>query len=96
MAHPAAPSNVSALMSGIMIKTAIYGLIRFLLCYLGIEHTWWGSVILCVGIVSAVLGVAYALMEHNIKRLLAFHSVENIGIILIGLGVSFIAVAQKK
>ena len=95
-AHPAAPSNVSALMSGIMIKTAIYGLIRFLLCYLGIEHTWWGSVILCVGIVSAVLGVAYALMEHNIKRLLAFHSVENIGIILIGLGVSFIAVAQKN
>jgi formate hydrogenlyase subunit 3/multisubunit Na+/H+ antiporter MnhD subunit len=72
-AHPAAPSNVSALMSGIMIKTAIYGLIRFILCYLGIQQAWWGVLILCLGVVSAVLGVAYALMEHNIKRLLAFH-----------------------
>lgn len=95
-AHPAAPSNVSALMSGIMIKTAIYGMIRFMLCYLQIQASWWGVVILCIGIVSAVLGVAYALMEHNIKRLLAFHSVENIGIILIGLGVSFIAFAQNN
>lgn len=95
-AHPAAPSNVSALMSGIMIKTAIYGMIRFMLCYLQIQDSWWGVVILCIGIVSAVLGVAYALMEHNIKRLLAFHSVENIGIILIGIGVSFIAFAQNN
>ena len=95
-AHPAAPSNVSALMSGIMIKTAIYGLIRFLLCYLGVQNTWWGIVILSLGIVSAVLGVAYALMEHNIKRLLAFHSVENIGIILIGLGVALIGFAQNN
>ncbi len=95
-AHPAAPSNVSALMSGIMIKTAIYGLLRFVLCYLHVENTWWGISILCIGIISAVLGVAYALMEHNIKRLLAFHSVENIGIILIGLGVGFIALAQKN
>ena len=95
-AHPAAPSNISALMSGIMIKTAIYGLIRFLLCYLGLQDTWWGLLILVIGAVSAVLGVAYALMEHNIKRLLAFHSVENIGIILIGLGVSFIAYAQHN
>ncbi|NBJ16456.1 MAG: formate hydrogenlyase [Dehalobacter sp. 4CP] len=94
-AHPAAPSNVSALMSGIMIKTAIYGLIRFVLCYLGVQNTWWGIVILVLGMLSAVLGVAYALMEHNIKRLLAFHSVENIGIILIGLGVSYIAFAQN-
>lgn len=93
-AHPAAPSNVSALMSGIMIKTAIYGLVRFVLCYLGIQHTWWGVLILCLGVVSAVLGVAYALMEHNIKRLLAFHSVENIGIILIGLGISCVAFYQ--
>ncbi|MBC3804024.1 formate hydrogenlyase [Acetobacterium fimetarium] len=95
-AHPAAPSNVSALMSGFMIKTAIYGLIRFVLCYLQVQQVWWGAVILCIGIVSAVLGVAYAIMEHNIKRLLAFHSVENIGIILIGLGVSFIAAAQNN
>ena len=95
-AHPAAPSNVSALMSGIMIKTAIYGIVRFIFCYLGIQNTWWGITILCVGVVSTVLGVAYALMEHNIKRLLAFHSVENIGIILIGLGVSFVAFSQKN
>jgi hydrogenase-4 component B len=95
-AHPAAPSNVSALMSGIMIKTAIYGLVRFVLCYLKVEDTWWGIAILCIGAVSAVLGVAYALMEHNIKRLLAFHSVENIGIILIGLGVSFMAFSQNN
>ncbi|MDR3270041.1 MAG: formate hydrogenlyase, partial [Peptococcaceae bacterium] len=60
---------------------------------LGVESAWWGSVVLFIGILSALLGVAYALMEHNIKRLLAFHSVENIGIILIGLGVSFMALA---
>lgn len=95
-AHPAASSNVSALMSGLMIKTAIYGLIRFVLFYLHIQHTWWGILLLCAGVVSAVLGVAYALMEHHIKRLLAFHSIENIGIILIGLGVSFIAFAQDN
>ncbi|KUO49855.1 MAG: formate hydrogenlyase [Desulfitibacter sp. BRH_c19] len=95
-AHPAASSNVSALMSGIMIKTAIYGLIRFLLFYLHIQHTWWGILILCIGVVSAVLGIAYALMENNIKRLLAFSSIENIGVILIGLGVSFIAFAQNN
>jgi hydrogenase-4 component B len=95
-AHPAAPSNVSALMSGIMIKTAIYGLTRFVLCYLGIQNTWWGILILVLGILSAVLGIAYALMENNIKRLLAFSSVENIGIIFIGLGVSFIAFSQKN
>ncbi len=93
-AHPAAPSNVSALMSGIMIKTGIYGLARFVIGFLGVENTWWGVLILSVGIVSAVLGVAYALMEHNIKRLLAFSSVENIGIILIGMGVSMIALAK--
>ncbi|MGE5679108.1 MAG: proton-conducting transporter membrane subunit [Pseudomonadota bacterium] len=95
-AHPAAPSNVSALMSGIMIKTAIYGLLRFLVCYLGIHAAWWGVLVLCIGIVSAVLGIAYAFMEHNIKRLLAFSSVENVGVILIGLGVAFIAIARDN
>lgn len=95
-AHPAAPSNVSALMSGIMIKTAIYGLVRFALCYFVTPNTWWGVLILCIGIVSAVIGGAYALMEHNIKRLLAYSSAENIGIILIGLGVCFIAFAQNN
>ncbi len=95
-AHPAASSNVSALMSGIMIKTAIYGLIRFDLIYLGIQHTWWGVLILCIGVISAVLGVAYSFMEDNVKKLLAFSSIENIGIIFIGLGVSFIAFAQHN
>ncbi len=83
-AHPASPSNISALMSGVMIKVAIYGLVRFLLL-LPME-TWWGILILAAGSVSAVLGVIYALKEHDIKRLLAYHSIENIGIILIGLG----------
>lgn len=93
-AHPAASSNVSALMSGIMIKTAIYGLIRFIFGYLGVKSLWWGAAILVVGALSTILGVAYALMEHNIKRLLAYHSIENIGIILLGLGVGMIALSQ--
>lgn len=95
-AHPAAPSNVSALMSGIMIKTAIYGIIRFIFCYLGVTHTWWGILLLIAGVVSCVLGVAYALMEHNIKKLLAFHSIENIGIIVMGIGIAFIASANEQ
>lgn len=92
-AHPAAPSNISALMSGIMIKTAIYGLFRFILGPLGAGFAWWGTVILILGTISTVLGVAYALMEHDIKRLLAYHSIENIGIIFMGAGITFTAVA---
>ncbi len=83
-AHPASPSNISALMSGVMIKVAIYGLVRFIL--LLPMQTWWGILILAAGTTSAVLGVIYALKEHDIKRLLAYHSIENIGIILIGVG----------
>ena len=90
-AHPAAPSNVSALMSGIMIKTAVYGMLRFAFIAYSDKPMWWGALILVAGIVSAVLGVAYALMEHNIKRLLAYSSIENIGIILMGIGISFMA-----
>lgn len=93
-AHPAAPSNVSALMSGVMIKTAIFGILQFALGYLRVDNLWWGVALLILGIVSAVLGVAYALVEQNIKRMLAFSSIENIGIILIGIGVSFIAFAR--
>ena len=95
-AHPAAPSNISALMSGLMIKTGIYGLLRFVFCYLGIEQTWWGVLLLCLGTVTLVLGIAYAFIEKNVKRLLALSSVENIGVILIGLGVCFLATAQGK
>lgn len=93
-AHPAAPSNVSALMSGIMIKTAVYGMLRFVFAYLGAEHTLWGLIILILGIISAFLGIAYAYVEKNIKRLLACSSIENIGIIYISLGVAMIAFSQ--
>lgn len=85
-AHPVAPTNVSALMSGVLIKTGIYGLTRVLFDFLGLPPLWWGVTVLGLGLGSAVLGVLYALMEHNLKRLLAYHSIENIGIILMGLG----------
>jgi hydrogenase-4 component B len=84
-AHSSSPSNVSALMSGVMIKVAIYGLLRYVLFVLNPE-LWWGILILIFGTVSALMGVVYALKEHDIKRLLAYHSIENIGIILIGFG----------
>jgi hydrogenase-4 component B len=90
-AHPAAPSHISALMSGVMIKTGIYGLIRVYFDLLGGQFPWWwGFAILVVGAVSALLGVMYALMEHDLKSLLAYHSVENIGIILLGIGAGMI------
>ncbi|MDD5457400.1 MAG: hydrogenase 4 subunit B, partial [Candidatus Margulisbacteria bacterium] len=85
-AHPVAPSNVSALMSGVMLKTAIYGIIRVAFDLIKVFPWWWGALVLVFGLVSAVLGVLYALMQHDLKRLLAYHSVENIGIILIGIG----------
>ncbi len=85
-AHPVAPSNVSALMSGVMIKTGIYGLVRVCFDFLGPPPMWWGVTVLIIGIVSALLGVLYALVEHDLKRLLAFSSIENIGIILLGIG----------
>lgn len=89
-AHPAAPSNISSLMSGVMIKMGIYGFLRIAVDVLGIGPEWWGIAIIVIGAVSSVLGVLYALMEHDIKRLLAYHSVENIGIILLGIGASMI------
>ena len=87
-AHPVAPSNVSALLSGVLIKTGIYGLTRVLFDFMGTPPNWWGVTVLTIGTISAVLGVLYALMEHDLKRLLAYHSIENIGIILMGLGAS--------
>ena len=87
-AHPVAPSNVSALMSGVIIKTGIYGMTRVFFDFLGTPPNWWGVTVLTIGTISAVLGVLYALMEHDLKRLLAYHSIENIGIILMGLGAS--------
>ena len=88
LAHPAAPSHVSALMSGVMTKVAVYGFVRIVLDLLG-EPSWWASMlVLFLGGVTAVLGVLYALMQHDLKRLLAYHTVENIGIIFIGLGLT--------
>jgi hydrogenase-4 component B len=88
-AHAAAPSHVSALMSGVVIKMGIYGLVRMTSFFV---HTpaWWGWTVLALGLVSGVMGVAFAIAQHDIKRLLAYHSVENIGIILIGLGVALL------
>src|SRR5262244_719038 len=85
-AHPAAPSHVSALMSGVMIKLGVYGLLRVGLDLLGGGPAWWGALLIGLGALSAVIGVLYALMEHDLKRLLAYHSVENIGIIFLGVG----------
>jgi hydrogenase-4 component B len=86
MAHPVAPSHVSALMSGVVIKMGVYGLLRVAVDLLVGGPPWWGGLVLAVGTVSALIGVLYALMEHDLKRLLAYHSVENIGIIFIGIG----------
>ncbi|MFA4992014.1 MAG: proton-conducting transporter membrane subunit [Candidatus Omnitrophota bacterium] len=95
-AHPQAPSHISSIMSGVMIKTAIYGIIRFVLFILGVDSYWWGVLILVLAVISCLAGVIYALMEHDIKRLLAYHSVENIGIILLGVGLAmfFISVGM--
>lgn len=86
MAHPAAPSHVSALMSGVMIKMGVYGMLRVALDLLGGGPAWWGTIIMLAGAVSALIGILYALMENDLKRLLAYSSVENIGIVFIGVG----------
>jgi formate hydrogenlyase subunit 3/multisubunit Na+/H+ antiporter MnhD subunit len=88
LAHPAAPSHVSALMSGVMTKVAVYGFVRIVFDLMGPPAWWSGAVVLLFGGASAVLGVLHALMEHDLKRLLAYHTVENIGIIFIGLGLA--------
>ncbi len=88
LAHPAAPSHVSALMSGVMTKVAVYCFIRIVFDLLRVPDWWAGALVLALGGITAVLGVLYALMEHDLKRLLAYHTVENIGIIFIGLGLA--------
>jgi hydrogenase-4 component B len=90
-AHPAAPSHVSALMSGAMLKTAIYGLLRFCVTLLPESAAWWGIVVLLIGVVSAVICVLYAVVERDIKRLLAYSSAENNGIILMSIGAGMTA-----
>ena len=85
-AHPAAPSHFSALMSGLVIKTGIYMMLRFFLDIFQPVPVWWGFLLIIIGAVSSLLGVLYALTEHDLKKLLAYHSIENIGIILLGVG----------
>jgi formate hydrogenlyase subunit 3/multisubunit Na+/H+ antiporter MnhD subunit len=88
LAHPAAPSHVSALMSGVMTKVAVYGFVRIVFDLLGEPAWWWSVVVLALAGITCVMGVLYALMQHDLKRLLAYHTVENIGIIFIGLGLA--------
>ena len=88
LAHPAAPSQVSALMSGVMTKIAVYAFVRIVFELAGAPDWWWSILVLAAGGITAVMGVLYALMQHDLKRLLAYHTVENIGIIFIGLGLA--------
>jgi hydrogenase-4 component B len=88
LAHPAAPSHVSALMSGVMTKVAVYGFLRIVFDLAGTPAWWWSIPVLVIAGITTLLGVLYALMEHDLKRLLAYHTVENIGIIFIGLGLA--------
>ncbi len=95
-AHPAAPSHVSALMSGVMLKVPLFMLIRFFFDFFPGAPMEWGLIILVIASVSALFGVLYALSEHDIKRLLAYHSVENIGIILLGIGSAVVAIGYGR
>jgi hydrogenase-4 component B len=88
LAHPAAPSQVSGLLSGVMTKVAVYAFIRIVFDLLGNPAWWWSMVVLVLAGLTCVMGVLYALMQHDLKRLLAYHTVENIGIIFIGLGLA--------
>jgi hydrogenase-4 component B len=88
LAHPSAPSHVSALMSGVMTKVAVYGFIRIVFDLLNAPSWWSATAVLVLGGITSVMGVLYALMQHDLKRLLAYHTVENIGIIFIGLGLA--------
>jgi hydrogenase-4 component B len=91
-AHANAPSHVSAIMSGVMLKIGIYGLVRMLSFFTGIP-LWWGMVVIVLGMVSGIAGVLFALGQHDLKRLLAYHSIENIGIITMGIGTAMIGSA---
>jgi hydrogenase-4 component B len=93
-AHPVAPSPVSAILSGLVVKAGIFGLLRFS-AFLP-APTWWGVTLIVAGVVSGILGVLYALAQHDLKRLLAYHTVENIGIILLGVGVGLLGVAAAQ
>ncbi len=89
-AHPAAPSPVSALMSGVMLKTALYGLLRVTFDLLGSPVWWWGLIPLALGLFTAIYGVVFAAAQTDMKRLLAFSSIENIGIMFTGIGLAIV------
>ena len=95
-AHPQAPSHISSLMSGVMIKTAVYGIIRFVIYIIGVDTAWWAGIILVFAAVSCLVGVIYALMVQDIKKLLAYSSIENMGIILLGIGLAMLFMALKQ
>jgi formate hydrogenlyase subunit 3/multisubunit Na+/H+ antiporter MnhD subunit len=95
LAHPAAPSHVSGLMSGVMTKVAVYGFIRIVFDLLGTASWWWGMVVLAIGGITAVMGVLYALMQRDLKRALAYSTVENIGIIVAALGLALAFKAES-
>ncbi|MEW6025494.1 MAG: hydrogenase 4 subunit B [Pseudomonadota bacterium] len=95
-AHPAAPSPVSALMSGVMLKTAIYGLLRVTFDLLHVQFTWWGVLALALGLVTALYGVIFAAVQSDMKRLLAWSSIENIGILVAAFGLTLIFYTDGK
>ena len=93
-AHPAAPSPVSALMSGVMLKTAVYGMLRVTFDLLGEPASWWGLVMLPIGLVTALYGAIFAAAQTDMKRLLAYSSIENVGILFAGIGLAVVFVAN--
>ncbi|KVW97992.1 formate hydrogenlyase [Thiobacillus denitrificans] len=95
-AHPAAPSPVSALMSGVMLKTAIYGLLRVTFDLLNVQIGWWGTLALALGLITALYGVIFAAVQSDMKRLLAWSSIENVGVILAGFGLTLIFYTDGK
>ncbi|MCU0666723.1 MAG: hydrogenase 4 subunit B [Candidatus Omnitrophica bacterium] len=96
LAHPQAPSHISSIMSGVMIKVAIYGFLRIALGMLGVPQVWWGVSVLFLAGLTCLVGVMYALLERDIKKLLAYSSVENIGIILLGIGASMVLMYKQQ
>jgi hydrogenase-4 component B len=94
-AHPAAPSHVSALMSGVMVKTGIYGILRVLMLF-GVVHSWWGWLLILTGAVSGLFGIIFTLAQRDFKKLLAYSTVENIGIITMGIGLGILGMSHNE
>ncbi|MBV8553936.1 MAG: hypothetical protein JO116_00135 [Planctomycetaceae bacterium] len=94
-AHPAAPSHVSAVMSGVMVKTGIYGLVRTLTLLPG-PAEWWGWLLVGVGIISGIGGILFALPQHDLKRMLAYSTVENVGVIAMGMGIGLVGMSTGR